>query len=295
MNRKLVIAELTKLGIKVKNNKISRAEAIKVVSLQLDKKVPTTKYNDKEYKVGDKIKYRGKTVTIVKIVPEENLDKKFTHYGDKVSLKLEDGAILETTLGLDPAVSVARLKKKIARRKRAISLQLSQPGSTSNDPWMELLEIADKIKGNGDFEGLEEFIDFVAEVWNGGVEQYIDNGHIKGIDAAKGFLQGVNKPDCNTLDSLIKDLGLRPSTKYSSDPSRESELDEFDNEFYRGLDKRVVKEVLDYVNGKMTRQTTGAKNLTKASVLAQLRKSGIVVTNGKINKSDVLSFIKKKA
>jgi len=123
----------------------------------------------------------------------------------------------------------------------------------SSDAWEEVLELI-KTKNH---VGNDEFVDFCAEVWNGGVEQWVTNGHAEEFSVVTAVARRLG-PKGQQLASLLsrKHSDIRnfeSVTRRSGEEHDEQEyealagkLEDVDDWFYRN-DDDVIAEFLEYL------------------------------------------------
>lgn len=121
---------------------------------------------------------------------------------------------------------------------------------TAGTYYDELVETVDNMKVKDLPRGANDFVDLLAQIYNGGVVSYIDNGYYKGLSSASGFLKSLSDPiikqlitEMKKLDELIEIYEL--NSKHNQDPFEdyEDEIDAFEDYLYEhgeGIEKAVL-------------------------------------------------------
>lgn len=148
----------------------------------------------------------------------------------------------------------------------------------------ELVDLYDELIGceSEHSKNFIKFVDFDAQVSNGGISQYITNGYVKDIESVKKFLDSVNKEKCKELvDRLDKLSNLKDIYFDEAEDSTielvEKEWDEFDT-FYFSIRENVISEVC---KSKNRTEAASAKNSKSKEIIEFLKENGFPVKNGK--------------
>lgn len=103
-------------------------------------------------------------------------------------------------------------------------------------------------------EGLCEVIDLMANVYNGGIKQYIDNGHMNEIERVMILLGRVDKPNCKSLNKVISN-NLSSMLEYETFKD-DDEMDEY-FDYLDNLDNTLTPridgacgEIIKFLDGK---------------------------------------------
>ena len=120
--------------------------------------------------------------------------------------------------------------------------------------WEEILDLRKTKKHHGN----EQMVTFMAEVWNGGVQQWVDNGNADDLNVVVGVARSLGpkgKELARRLQSLrstiqeYEDSSNRPSAKYEDDEEMtltEEKMNLLDDFFYQN-DDAIVDEFLAYL------------------------------------------------
>ena len=127
--------------------------------------------------------------------------------------------------------------------------------SGKHDQWDEILELTRKKKRYGE----EEMVNFIAEVWNGGISQWVLNGNLDDLATVKDIARHLG-PIGNEMVKKVSDISdtlqelLDMDQERNDDEDRaneiQEELDVFDSWFYNGNDAKIVAAFLDYLKGE---------------------------------------------
>jgi len=117
---------------------------------------------------------------------------------------------------------------------------------TAGTYYDELVETVDNMKVKDLPRGANDFVDLLAQIYNGGVVSYIDNGYYKGLSSASGFLKSLSDPIIKQLITEMKKLDeLIEIYEHNQDPFEdyEDEIDAFEDYLYEhgeGIEKAVL-------------------------------------------------------
>jgi len=141
---------------------------------------------------------------------------------------------------------------RIAVAKELVKIAKSLISSHDKE-WDEILELLKTKKHHGN----EEMVDFFAQVWNGGIQQWLENDHYDELSAVVGVAKKMG-PKGRTMAADLKDLDIEALSDYAENISRveardeqlmeelEGKMDSFDKWFYTN-DDELVRELLAYL------------------------------------------------
>jgi len=126
-------------------------------------------------------------------------------------------------------------KEKMKRRQEEARINCNIREGADRDCWDAIVDALPNKDPRW-----ESVIDLMAQVWNGGFRQWIDNGFAeKDGEMAVQMLQRLGAPG-QRMAELTKEAMLRYQ---QHDTEVDPKLDLFDSEFYRGLDTQLVAEL----------------------------------------------------
>ena len=129
--------------------------------------------------------------------------------------------------------------------------------------WDEILDI-----GKGGFRvGEEEMVDFFAEVWNGGIEQWVLHGRRRQLSLVMAVAKKMGRYG-RQMEAHLKIISpLLETLAHDEDEIAIREADRFDDWFYK-KDDALVRELLDF----MRRNRTASRNSAIASEILSVAK-----------------------
>src|SRR5207244_10165481 len=81
---------------------------------------------------------------------------------------------------------------------------------TAKDPWIELIDKVENMLHKDVPAGIDEWIMFVGQVFNGGITQYIQNGHSGDFKRALRFIESVRSDASREFAGKMSRINPRP-------------------------------------------------------------------------------------
>lgn len=154
--------------------------------------------------------------------------------------------------------------------------------------WDEILALGERRWGVGE----EEMVDFFAEVWNGGIEQWVVNGRLRDMRLVQAVAKKMGAMG-NKLASKLSRLSpvLRKLDSITDDEGAYEEAaevaDSFDDWFY-AVDDKLVKELLELMQSSRTASRRATDKKTYGP-----RKAVQTVSENKMNRESRIIAAKK--
>lgn len=146
--------------------------------------------------------------------------------------------------------------------KLFIDRKVSITEATDEDLYDKVVELSDETGA------VDDLVTFIAQVFNGGLEQYIDNGYGKKINSVRNDLRLIGGSKANELYQHIAELEPSPDKVKSSRVRGKSinkswsDLEKwmYNDSFMDGLYKEILKK---YPQGTGVHEAEGGSNLNE--------------------------------
>lgn len=129
--------------------------------------------------------------------------------------------------------------------------KMEKKSQADKDDWGKLVKLVDEMPSGKVPRGLNELLDFISQVWNGGLGQYVANDYKDGFYNSIRFLKamGDKAPKAQELAKRMLDLEPNPADLDRDDVDeedyqRDKSWEKFEDWFYKGVGEAVAKEVL---------------------------------------------------
>lgn len=114
--------------------------------------------------------------------------------------------------------------------------------------WDEFISYLETVHS---VDAIEKLTDFVAEVYNGGIEQYIEMDLVKNLSEIQSLLRRINKPYCQKLLALLKELDPNPKDvrmEEIDDLETKPSYKKFEDWIYKNANaEELFSEVVNYI------------------------------------------------